>query len=312
MQNLKNFLVAFGIGIVVFGLFAVMISAMLDIEPEKQNPSLPVINTDGETDNTDETDTPDDIKDDGFTAVIGGYDSDSGELDALIFFKADNENERFVVAAIPTALSVPVTSTDPATGTTVKTNVRIKDIPLRYRDSEKKQMIKDTVSALTGMKIDHYAFFSVNEVLRAVEKTGGLYYDIPEDMVYIGKGTNENPEINLKKGGKVLNAAETVGLLRFSHYTGDEKENNKKRALVQADFVFKAIEQIMRMDSSKIETIFSAVLPAQTDFELPDLKEHFDLLLKIDDYSANSVIMTLDLSDPLDYTYSQKLFENYK
>ena len=315
MQNLKNFFIAFAVGVVLFSVFAAMIPRALqpdgadavkppdteqvpgDGEKTDPDPEKPVVTTDGKT----------------FTAVVGGYDADSGELDGLVFLKADKENKRFVIAAIPTSLHVTVTSTDPNTGVTVKTAVRIKDLPLRCRDSEKSARIVDTVHALTGMKIDYYAFFDTRAALSLFEKTGGLYYTVPQDMVYVGKGSETNPEINLKAGGQVLNANQILGLLRFSEYTTDERRNNARRAAVQADFISEALKQILKAEPQKLfEGVTQILSVCETNFTAADFKDHFELISKFGEYSAENTVMTVDLADPLEYSYSQKLFENYK
>lgn len=313
MQNLKNFIIAFAVGLVMFSVLAAMIPRLLVQDNAKQpdSPGADTVDSDGEQ--TDTADSAPVIGGKTFTAVVGGYDADTGELDGLLFLKADKENKRFIVAAIPTALNVVVTSTDPATGTTVKTNVRMKDFPLRYRDSEKNQRIVDTVHALTGMEIDYYAFFKTSAALSLFEKTGGLYYTVPQDMVYVGTGSESNPEISLRAGGQVLNSKQILGLLRFSVYSTDERRNNARRAAVQADFVSEALKQLLALDAQTLlEGVTGVLAGCETNFTAADFRENFELISKFGEYSAASVVMTVDLADPLEYTYSQKLFENYK
>lgn len=316
MQNMKNFLIAFAAGIVLFGVLAAMIPKIVFGGGDEPQPPLPA-------DKQGETQPPDDLPTSGqpsgttdgktFTAIVGGYDAKSGELDGLLFVKADREHERFVIAAVPTALHVTVTSTDPATGVSVKTNVRLKDFPILYRGTEKNRCILDTMQALTGMEIDYYAFFDMNTALKLFEKTGGLYYTVGQDMVYVGEGTEAAPEINLKAGGQVLGARQILSLLRFSTYTTDEHRNDARRAATQADFVSEALKQILSMEPDALMSGVGEVLAGcETNFTAADFKDHFSLISKFGEYSDNSVIMTVDLADPLEFTYSQKLFENYK
>mgnify|MGYP004644195211 FL=1 len=312
MPNVRNFLIAFVAGLIAFSVFAVMVPRLLKDSDSPTDTDI--------SDNIDPSDNSDDRNPDTpvssgktFTAVVGGYDADSGELDALLFLKADKERRRFVIAAIPTASNFVLTSTDPNTDVTVKTNVRIKDIPLISRDSECAGRIVDTVYAITGMSIDYYAFFETSAALSLFEKTGGLYYTVPQDMVYIGTGTAENPEINLKAGGQVLGAKQILGLLRFSEYTTDERRNNARRASVQADFVSQGLKQILKADSEKLLTGVTNVLAScETNFTIADFKEQYELISKFNDYSEASSVITVDLSDPLDYSNTQKLFESYK
>lgn len=320
MQSLRNFLISFAVGLILFGIFAFTIPGMFFPEKETKLPDdtsveVSVNKNDDETDNSGNENLPENTVSASktFTAVVGGYDTQTGELDGLLFLKADKENKRFVVATIPTSLSVVITSTDPATGSTVKTDVRIKDFPLKFRGSEKNKQIVDTVHAITGMKVDYYAFFSTNAALSMFEKTNGLYYTVPQDMYYIGGGTEAAPEIDLKAGGQVLNSKQIMQLLRFASYTTDESRNSARRAAVQADFVSEALKQILKNDVSTLANSLGQILSScETNFTAADFKDNFELISKFSEYSANSAVITVDIADPLEYSYSQKLFENYK
>ena len=174
MQNLRNFLIAFFSGLVLFGILASTIPPIffnndkdIEVSGNPADPDNSDVNNENEENKNDESNLPQDtVKT--FTAVVGGYDADSGELDGLIFIKADKENKRFVVAAVPTFLSVTVTSTDPATQSTVKTDVRIKDFPKIYRGTELNTRIVDTMHAITGMEIDYYAFLTLLTHLKSL------------------------------------------------------------------------------------------------------------------------------------------------
>lgn len=319
MQSLRNFLISFAVGLILFGIFAFTIPGMFFPEKETKLPddtSVEVSANNNGEDTPDTDDVPensDDTAASTFTAVVGGYDTQTGELDGLVFLKADKEHKRFVVASIPTSLSVVITSTDPATENTVKTNVRIKDFPLKFRGSEKNKQIVDTVHAITGMKVDYYAFFSTNAALSMFEKTNGLYYTVPQDMYYIGGGTEAAPEIDLKAGGQVLNSKQIMQLLRFASYTTDESRNSARRAAVQADFVSEALKQILKNDMSALTKSLGQILAnCETNFTAADFKDNFELISKFSEYSANNAVITVDIADPLEYSYSQKLFENYK
>ena len=131
--------------------------------------------------------------------------------------------------------------------------------------------------------------------------------------MYIGTGTAENPEINLKAGGQVLNAKQMLGLLRFSEYTTDERRNNARRASLQADFVSQGLKQILKVDPEKIvEGVTKVLASCETNFTVADFVEYYDLISKFNNYSEANSIITVDLTDPLEYSSTQKLFESYK
>ncbi len=311
IPNVRNFLIAFLAGLAVFGAIAVAIPAVLRHSGTDSGKPRSDIS---ETENLsgDETDVVSAVSS-SFTAVVGGYDADSGALDALMFIKADKENSRFIVAAIPTDYSYRTVSVNSETDDSVNTLLSLKDIPLYTSKSERASHITDIVYAITGMKIDYYAFFNIGTLLTLFEKTGGLYYEVPQDMTYIGLGTAEEPEIQLKAGAQVLNARECVGLLRFRDYTSNEHTNSVRRAEVQVDFVSSALKQILKQEPNKLLRAAAVVLAdCETNFSVSDLKDHYDLIAKFGEYSAASSLFTLDVDGVLDFSHTQKLFENYK
>ena len=320
MQNRKSFLIAFAVGVVLFGIFAALIPGLFFGEDEiPANPDdltqtenkEDEINGDPDKENQQETQDPDEVQ--SFTAIVGGYDENNGELDALLFIKADAKNERFVIASIPTYLSVPLTGVDPVNENSMTTYTRIKDFPEVFSGKEFKKMLVDTVRAVTGMKVDYYAFFNTSDLMSVFEKTGGIYYTVPQDMYYQGIGTKDNPEINVSSGGQVLTGRGALGVLRFASYTNNEQRNESLRAKTQADFISEALKQLVKIDSAKLIKGASDLLSScETNFTAKDFAEHLELILCFNKYSSASVVMSLDISDPIDYSHSQKLFENYK
>lgn len=311
IPNVRNFLIAFIVGFLVFGAIAAMIPTVLRHTGTISTAPLPDT-SEAEAPSGGQTDIEPSLSS-SFTAVVGGYDADSGALDALMFIKADKENSRFVVATIPTDYAYRTLSVNSETGESVSTLLTLKDIPLYTSKSERASHIVDIVYAITGMKVDYYAFFNISTLLSLFEKTGGLYYEVPQDMTYIGLGTAENPEIRLKAGAQVLNARECVGLLRFRDYTSDEHTNSVRRAEVQVDFVSSALKQILKQEPDKLLRTAAAVLAdCETNFSVADLKDHYDLIAKFGEYSAASSLFTVDVDGVLDFSHTQKLFENYK
>ncbi len=320
MQNWKSFLIAFAVGAVLFGIFAALIPGLFFGEETPVNPDDSVhagiqddenSNDSGNQENQEEITEPDEHQ--SFTAIVGGYDANNGELDALVFIKADAVNERFVIAAVPTYLSVPLTGVDPASGNSMTSYTRLKDFPEVFSAKESKQMLLDTMHAITGMKIDYYAFFSTADLMSVFEKNGGIYYTVPQNMYYQGIGTAESPEINVSSGGQVLTGAKALGVLRFASYSSNEQRNESMRARTQADFVSESLKQLVKIDSQKLLKGATDLLSScETNFSALDFTEHFELILCFNKYSASNVVMSLDTADPIDYSRSQKLFENYK
>lgn len=317
MQNLKNFLISFGVGIVVFGVFAALVPGMFFGE-DAETPPDDSVHTGVQEDTPGQTpddETPEDVIDTdtnkSFAAIVGGYD-DGGELDALVFIKADAENEKFVVSAIPTYLSVPVTGVDPTSEEKMTSYIRLRDFPEVFSGNSAKRMLLDTVHAITGTKIDYYAFFSKEDLLSIFEDTGGIYYTVPQNMFYQGIGTEESPEINVSSGGQVLTGAKALGLLRFLSYSNNEMTNERMRASTHAEFVSEALKQLVKIDKTKLASgVLKVLSKCETNFGSADFAKHLDLICNFGKYSASNVVMSLDTLDPIDYSHTQKLFENY-
>lgn len=310
--NVRNFLIAFVAGLVVFGAVAVAIPVILQ-STGVVTPSKTPGNTAGNTVSREDEEQPLEPVSSSFTAVLGGYDADSGALDALLFVKADKENSRFVLASIPTDYSYQTVSVNTETEETIGAQLTLKDIPLRTSKSERATHIVDIVHAITGMNIDYYAFFNMSTLLTLFEKTGGLYYEVPQDMIYIGLGTAADPEISIKAGAQVLNAKQCLGLLRFRDYTINEHTNSVRRAQTQVAFISSALKQILKQDTEKLLQGAAVILAdCETNFSVADLKDHYDLISKFSEYSAASSAFTLEYPGTLDFSRTQKLFENYK
>lgn len=329
MQSLKNFLIAFGAGLVVFGLFAYAVTGLLtdkdkgNIKNENNGDEIITENVfaSGDPENPESSATGST-----FTAVVGGYDQSGKELDALIFIKADRENMRFVLSSIPTNLKAPITSAAglPSDGTEninldsditfVESHVPIKDFPAKF-PGKAEQMVVDTVTLITGMPIDFYAFLDYNAVYAIFNETSGLHFDVPKDMVYIGNGTEEKPEFVLSKGSQVLNADKAIALMRFAGDTNNERSNFNERAKRQANFLSSAMTQALKRKPDEIISGIAKVLSkCSTNFTAEDFAENFELISKFEEYGGNNVVVTFDnyRSEVLNYFDTARRFVNYK
>ena len=326
MQSLKNFFIAFGVGLVIFGLFAYAVTGLMGKSEkpeetyEEEIVSENVFAT-GDPENPEESQTGHT-----FTAVVGGYDKSGKELDALIFIKADRENMRFVLSSIPTSLRAPITSAAklPADGSEninlnsdikyTETYVRLKDFPQMF-PGESNQMIMDTVTLITGMPIDYYAFLDYDSVMSIFKQTSGLHYNVPKDMVYIGTGTEENPEFVLKKGEQILNANEAISFMRYADDTANERTNYNERAKRQTAFLSSAMIQVLGRNPDDIINGLGIVLKeCETNFTVDAFKQNFELISKFSEYSGSNVTVTFDnySSELLRYEDTARRFVNYK
>lgn len=332
MQSLKNFFIAFGVGLIIFGIFAYFTMGLIGNNDDKtENPTVNIEEPDiPQNENIFASGNPEhpETSESGntFTAVIGGYDDSGKELDALIFIKADRENMRFVISSIPTNLKAVITGASglPEDGAEeivpeekviyTETPVRLKDFPTKFPE-ECESMIIDTVHLITGMPINYYAFMNSENVKDIFKYTSGLYYNVPKDLVYIGEGTEEEPEISVKAGEQVLTASQAIGFMRFASDTANERTNFNERAKRQSGFIASAMHQVLKRNPEEIITGLGKVLEdCNTNFTVDTFKENFELISKFSEYSANNVTVTFDnySSEILNYPDTQRRFVNYK
>lgn len=306
MQTLRNFLIAFGVGLVVFTLLAFLIARNLGLGGRRVSTPGGAVLPEVQTDTPSETDAQTVRSVNGFTIVIGGFD-DRGALNLLLIAKADRVNERFMLSAVPTALRVRVPDEN---GSLTLTSLR--ELPMRFEGPLCKQMILQTVTQITGLEPDYYLFMDREMALELFNLTGGLYFDVPETLTDIGSGTPEAPEVFIDRGGQVLGKQRIVQLLTFENYGLDAVGNSVRCAAVQADFVDQALLQLGNFEDTTVNRIASQMLgECDTDFSYDDYEFYADLLDSYSDYRVRNTRVYWDASDPIEEAYSKAMFASY-
>lgn len=307
MQTLRNFLIAFGVGLIVFGILAYMLLSSIGFfgQPAGKKVDMPSFGKPS-TEQTDAAEPSRVRSANGFTLLLGGFD-DKGELELLMLFDADAVNERFMLSSIPTALRVRVKQED---GTTVFTTLR--ELPTRFEGPDCKQMILKTVTQITGLETDYYLFMDRANALEFFNRTNGLYFDVPETLVDIGTGTVEDPEVNIEKGGQVLGRQRIVQLLTFDKFGLGDIGNSVRRARIQADFIDQTLLQFDNFEPTTLNRIASATLgECDTDITYEDYSFYFELLERYAECRANNRRVYWDGSDPIEEVYTTAMFAEY-
>ncbi|OGC34287.1 hypothetical protein A2311_01140 [candidate division WOR-1 bacterium RIFOXYB2_FULL_48_7] len=97
-------------------------------------------------------------------------------------------------------------------------------------------LLKKTLSELTGLKIDNYIEVNPYVVIKLVDILGGIKLYVEKDMVYTDRA--QNLHINLKQGWHRLNGKETQDYLRFRHdMFGDIGRIERQQKVLQTIFV---------------------------------------------------------------------------
>ena len=109
----------------------------------------------------------------------------------------------------------------------------------------------DVVEKLLGISIPYYVSFEPAVFREAIDAIGGVYFDVPERMVY--NDPYQDLYIDLYPGYQFLDGDKSEQLVRFRQYTFGDMD----RTTVQRDFVKAVVEQKLNMSLiSKIDDLY--------------------------------------------------------
>lgn len=236
------------LGVILLIALAAVVVMELWITPPKIDDNL-TLNTPVVTPKVNEEvdDPPEQVnqtgrKDGCFTFAIAGIDVASGNTDVMLVGKLDTVEGTLNVISIPRDTLMNY-------GT-----YKINSAYAIGKNSGKGgvENLKRELHKLMGFEIDNYAIVDTKAVEELIDAIGGVYFDVPQDMVY--RDPYQNLDINIKKGYQLLSGADAVKVLRFRHgYAGGDIE----RIGVQQEF-FKAIAKQM-LDLKNIPNVKKAI-----------------------------------------------------
>ncbi len=220
-------------------------------------------------------------KDGSFTFAIVGADVASGNTDVILVGKLDTVEGTLNVCSIPRDTLI---------------NYGINRINSAYAIGENNKSkgnsgvdnLKKELKKLMGFEIDNYAVVDTKAVAEIIDAIGGVYFDVPQDMVYNDPFQDLN--INIKKGYQLLSGEDAVKVLRFRHnYAGGDIQ----RIGVQQDF-FKAIAKQL-LDLKNIPNMTAAIeiynKRVETDLKPENVAWYLTQFLNLDFNNIN--FMTL-------------------
>lgn len=217
-------------------------------------------------------------KEGNFTFTIVGADVASGNTDVILVGKLDTVEGTLNVCSIPRDTLI---------------NYGINRINSAYAIGENKggsgvDNLKKELKKLMGFEIDNYAVVDTKAVAELIDAIGGVYFDVPQDMVY--NDPYQDLNINIKKGYQLLSGADAVKVLRFRDgYAGGDIQ----RIGVQQDF-FKAIAKQL-LDLKNIPNMNAAIeiynKRVETDLKPENVAWYLTQFLKLDFDNIN--FMTL-------------------
>ena len=150
----------------------------------------------------------------------------------------------------------------------------------------------DTVEATLNVPVDYYVRINMDAFVQAVDKLGGIYYDVPYDLDE--PNTDDTGRIKVKKGYHKLNGDEALAVARTRHHDSDLKRGERQMDLIKILFQkAKNLDSYDRLDelvqivgknakhnltTEEIKSIASIYLSDNIDFKKSQLKGDNDYL----------------------------------
>jgi LCP family protein required for cell wall assembly len=300
MSSFRTFIVTFIASLLIFGVFAAVISGLLsDTLNSLINGSVDDIG--GENTDIDNGNLSDDVGGSTFNILLIGtdyqpellsdYDPAKQQLypsltqyeidydrglspynyrkisaDTIVLVRVNKEDALVSYTYLPSNMQVTVGGVDSVLGEAWH------DHGIDY--------LKEMVKSLTGWNIDYYVIADVNAFAEALDLIDGIRFNVPCDMEYSDPA--QNLYISLKAGNQKLNGKEVVNLLRFNNYTDPEMSRGKTTVAVAKAIAEKATNIIyLNRALSMYETVLEGI---STDFTYEVLKDNLALIFSYGDF----------------------------
>lgn len=169
--------------------------------------------------------------------------------------------------------------------------------------------VKDKITEITGISIDHYVLFDTKILRKIVDEIGGVTVDVPINMDY--DDPYQNLYIHLKKGVQTLTGSQAEQFCRFrknnngTGYPGGDVERTK----AQQKFIKAFISELLKASNiSKASNLINIVIDGtKTDVTFDVAKEYIDDLvaLRTDRITSNTLPGSARMGEsPLGYNTS--------
>lgn len=196
----------------------------------------------GEENNQQVTEVDSDRKDGWFTFLVAGRDVESGCTDVIMVGALDTVNHKINIVSLPRDTMIN------------KGNLKINTAyqgNLSSGGNGIDGLLKE-IKKICGFDIDSWAIVDVDAVARLIDAIGGVYFDVPIDMVYHDGA--QSLDINIKKGYQLLSGEDAVKVLRFrkGYPNGD-----LGRIQTQHDFIMAMADQML--DVGNIPNLGAAI-----------------------------------------------------
>ena len=176
-----------------------------------------------------------------------------GTIEFIAFGKSQNLTDTIIVCSYnpneqtASMLSIP---RDTFVGKNKNSATASNKINSLYQSSPQKAI--DAVNKITGLNIQYYAMIDTASLRKVVDAIGGVYYDVPINMLY--DDDTQKLHINLKKGYQLLDGDQAEQLVRFRHgnnpaqsYPEEWGDQDLGRMRTQREFITTTLKQTLQL-----------------------------------------------------------------
>lgn len=314
MSAFRTFLITFIASLLIFGVFAAVISGLLsDALNSLINGSPNETDDSGSSVIDPDNKTPDELEGDSFTLLIIGTDYQPDLLsdydpavadsypalelsepdynrglspynyrkiraDAILLVRVNKEDAQISYTYLPSNMQLTVGGAETLLGD--------------LWQEQGLDFFKDEITALTGWAVDYYVIADISGCVDVVNLIDGITYEVPCDMQY--RDPAQNLTISLTRGVHRLTGEQVLQLLRYDGYTDGTNTRAKTTVEVARTIADKATNIIY---FNRAPALYDTVLEhVTTDFTADVLLSHLDLIFA---YSSFNVF---ELNYPGSYT----------
>ena len=155
-----------------------------------------------------------------YTFLVIGNDQGNGNTDTMFVGRLDTVNHKLNIVSIPRDTLV-----------NVSWSVKKVNTILAFKDAGMPGLVEG-LSDILGFEVDSYVSVDLKAFEALVDAIGGVYFDVPQNMVY--NDPTQNLHINVSKGYQLLDGHKAVGVVR---YRSGYAAGDIKRISVQQDFM---------------------------------------------------------------------------
>ena len=209
-----------------------------------------------------------------YTILLVGEDQEKANTDTIMLLRFDTQEKRADIVSIPrdTVLNVA--------GSAKKINSVYHHLQHGGIES-----LKDAIQTITGFRPNNYIFVNLDAFEEVVEAIGGVWFDVPQDMVYDHWSEYDDSMflINVQKGYQNLNGHDALSVWRYrdGYANGDIDRLN-----VQHDLLYAIAEQVMDLGLENWDKLLNVMQigmkNCETDLTIGNIQWYATEFLKMD------------------------------